>query len=269
MRTLLTIIALIVFTIVFGLTVIVGRLLRIPDGPGSIYDRLPRWWSRTLLLAAGTRVNVHDEERARTGEPRIFVSNHVSWFDVLALASRLYRFSFVAKAEIMKVPLFGAAAGAVNTVYIERENRKAAFQSYDVAAGRIREGLSVVVFPEGTRGRTYALRRFKKGPFVLAIAAGVPIVPTIVHGAIERLPRGSLWARAGTIDIHFLEPVPTAGLTYDDREALSRLVHERMATAMRELYGVESPPLDALGPADAPEQRPAAGTPPEFLPIKH
>ena len=268
MRTLLTIIALIVLTIGLGLVVIIGRLLGVPDGAGSIYDRLPRWWARSLLFTAGTRVVVHDEARMRTGESRIFVSNHVSWFDVLALASRIQRFSFVSKAELVRVPVFGAAARAVNTVFIERDNRKAAFQSYDVATRKIREGLSVVVFPEGTRGESYALRRFKKGPFVLAIAAGVPVVPTIVHGAIHVLPKGSLWARAGQVDIHFLEPIPTEGMTYDDREALSRTVHERMAAAMRELYGVDSPALAV----DAGEGARASGPtspPTEFLPINH
>jgi 1-acyl-sn-glycerol-3-phosphate acyltransferase len=268
MRTLLTILALLVLTVVLGLVVIIGRLLGVADGPGSIYDRLPRWWARALLFTAGTRVVVHGEERTRTGEPRIFVSNHVSWFDVLALASRLQRFSFVAKAELMRVPVFGAAARAVNTVPIERDNRKAAFQSYEVATRKIKAGLSVVVFPEGTRGETYALRRFKKGPFVLAIAAGVPVVPTIVHGAIHVLPKGSLWARGGDVRIHCLEPSPTAGLGYEDREALSRTVHQRMAAALRELYGVESPPLEAepLPEASAPR---SASPSPEFLPIKH
>jgi 1-acyl-sn-glycerol-3-phosphate acyltransferase len=260
MRTLLTITALLVLTIVLGLVVIVGRLLGVRDGPRSIYDRLPRFWARSLLFTAGTRVVLHDAERMRTGEPRIVVSNHVSWFDVLSLAANVPRFAFVSKAELSRVPIFGAAARAVNTVFIERENRKAAFQSYDEASAKIREGLSVVVFPEGTRGTTYAMRRFKKGPFVLAIAAGVPIVPTIVHGTIHVLPKGSLWARAGTVHVHFLAPVPTAGLTYDDRETLSRAVYERMANAFRELYGVEPQPYDADTASDIAVQHP--GVPP-------
>jgi 1-acyl-sn-glycerol-3-phosphate acyltransferase len=180
----------------------------------------------------------------RTGEPRIYVANHVSWFDVLALAASLPRYNFVAKAELFSVPIFGHGALAVGTIPIERDNRKAAFESYKVAAERIRAGSSVVVYPEGTRGKSYALRPFKKGPFVLAVAAGVPIVPTIVHGSIEVLPRGSFNVRAGTIDIHFLEPVPTAGLTYADRDRLMRTVYERMAAGMRELYGVTSPVLE-------------------------
>jgi 1-acyl-sn-glycerol-3-phosphate acyltransferase len=127
-------------------------------------------------------------------------------------------------------------------IEIQRENRKAAFGAYDVAAERIKQGNSVIVFPEGTRGHAYPLRPFKKGPFVLAIAAGVPIVPVIVHGSIEALRKGSFRVYPGTIDIHLLEPVSTAGVDYDHREALMQTVRSRMAAAMREQYGVEPLP---------------------------
>ena len=261
MRTLVAAPAFVILTIFWGTVVLVAKLLGIPEGPGSIYDKAPRQWARAMLVVTGVRVTVHGAERAETGEPRIFVSNHVSWYDVLVLVAYLPRYSFVAKAELFKVPLFGPAARAVGTIPIERENRKAAFQSYEEAARRIKEGRNVVVYPEGTRGTSYALRPFKKGPFVLAIAAGAPVVPTVIHGTIEVNPRGSLRARSGHVHVHLLEPVPSAGLTYDDRERLSRAVYERMAAAMRALYGVESPPYVSVGAAAAREM--AAGAAPD------
>lgn len=245
MRFLITLATLLVATPIVGTLVVLASLLGVRPRPGNFLNEAPRWWADLLLRAAGVRIALHGEERMRTGEPRIYVSNHVSWFDVLALASSLPRYSFVAKAELFAVPIFGRGALAVGTIPIERDNRKAAFESYKVAADRIREGASVVVYPEGTRGKSYALRPFKKGPFVLAVAAGVPIVPTIIHGSIEVLPRGSFNVRPGTIHVHFLEPVPTAGLTYADRDRLMRAVYERMADGMRELYGVTSPVLEA------------------------
>src|SRR4029434_6736432 len=124
----------------------------------------------------------------RTGAPRIYVSNHVSWFDVLTLAAVLPRYKFVGKAELFRIPVFGRAAHAAGMIAIERENRKAAVEPSRVAAERIRPGASVVVFPEGTRGRVYALRQFKKGPFVLAVAAGVPVHPTIRHRTRAAMP---------------------------------------------------------------------------------
>jgi 1-acyl-sn-glycerol-3-phosphate acyltransferase len=229
-------------TVVLGLSVIIAALLGVKDKPGGLYDKVPRWWSIAVLKAVGIKVRVHGMENLSTGQPYIFASNHVSWFDVPSLAKVLPRNKFIAKSELFKVPIFGPAMRSVGMIEIQRENRKAAFGAYDVAAERIRAGNSVVVFPEGTRGHTYPLRPFKKGPFVLAIAAGVPIIPIIVHGTIEIMPRSTLWAHPGTIDIHLLEPVSTTSVDYDHREALMKTVRTRMADAMRELYGVEALP---------------------------
>ena len=244
LRTVLLLVTAAVATLVLGLTVIIAAMLGVKDKPGGIFDKVPRWWSTSVLWAAGIKVRVHGIENATSGEPHIFASNHVSWFDVPALAKILPRYKFVAKAELFKVPIFGSGMRAAGMVEIQRENRKAAFGAYDVAAERIKAGNSVVVFPEGTRGREYALRPFKKGPFVLAIAAGVPIVPIIVHGTIEVMPKGSLWVHPGSIDVHLLEPVSTTGVDYDHREALMQTVRTRMADAMRELDGIE--PLPTL-----------------------
>ena len=247
-RTILLYVTATFATIFLGLAVILAALLGIEDKPGGIYDNVPRWWSKAVLRAVGIKVRVHGLEKAgdESAGPRIFASNHVSWFDVPSLASVLPRYKFVAKAELFKVPIFGRAMRAAGMIEIRRDNRKAAFGAYEVAAERIRAGNSVVVFPEGTRGHAYPLRPFKKGPFVLAIAAGVPIVPIIVHGTIEVMRKGSLWAHSGTIDIHLLEPVNTAGVDYDHREMLMQTVRARMAGAMRELYGVEPLPPTAL-----------------------
>jgi 1-acyl-sn-glycerol-3-phosphate acyltransferase len=240
LRTIFAIITAFVVTTVLGLMTIIAGLLGVQDKPDGIYDKIPRWWSRSVMWAGGIKVRVHGLENSNDAEPRIFASNHVSWFDVAGLAKVLPRHKFVAKAELFKVPIFGRAMRAAGMVEIQRENRKAAFGAYEVAAERIRQGNSVVVFPEGTRGHTYALRPFKKGPFVLAIAAGVPVVPIIVHGTIEILRKGSFRVHPGTIDIHLLEPVSTTTVDYDHREALMQTVRARMADAMRDLYGVEA-----------------------------
>src|SRR5687767_457072 len=240
MRTLLVFLTIVTVTPVLGMWVIIAALFGVKDREGSIYDKAPRWWAACLVRAAGIKVRLHNEERMRTGAPRIFVSNHVSWFDVLTLAAVLPRYKFVGKAELFRIPIFGRAAHAAGMIAIERENRKSAFESYRVAAERIRAGASVVVFPEGTRGKSYALREFKKGPFVLGVAAGAPIVPTVVHGTMEAMPRDSFHVRPSVVDIHFLEPIPVEGLTYEDRNRLSRTAWDRMADAMHDLYGVES-----------------------------
>jgi 1-acyl-sn-glycerol-3-phosphate acyltransferase len=117
--------------------------------------------------------------------------------------------------------------------------------SYEEAADKVKGGACIVVYPEGTRGPEYALRPFKKGPFVLAIAANAPIVPTLVHGTIEILGRGSFWLKPGTIHVHLLEPVDPAGMSYDDRDRLAALVRDRMAAELERVYGVKSPQVES------------------------
>lgn len=234
-RTALTILVAAVLTLVFATIVLIAALLGVRDRPGGVYDRLPRIWARAILWASGARVTLAGTEHLQGGGPFIFTSNHVSLFDILALVESLPRHYFIAKAELFRIPVFGPGIRAVGTIPIQRENQKAAFGSYDEAARRIRAGSSVVVFPEGTRGKTYPIRSFKKGPFVLAVKAGVPIVPCVVIGTIEILPKKSILIRPGHIEVHLLEPVPTAGYDYDDRDVLAETVHDRMATAMERL----------------------------------
>ncbi|HJU66050.1 MAG TPA: lysophospholipid acyltransferase family protein, partial [Gemmatimonadaceae bacterium] len=237
--TLLTYVAIVVMTIAFGIPIVVATMLGVKVRAGSFWEDIPRIWTRAVLRAAGARVKVINPEHMAPGEPRVYVANHVSWFDVFALAAVLPRYRFVAKKELFKIPIFGPAAGQVAGIYIDRHNRKAAFESYRDAAERMRGGISVIVFPEGTRGRSYELRPFKKGPFVLAIAAQVPIVPCVVHGTKEIQGKGEATVRAGEIEVTLLEPIPTAGLSYEERDELLRRVWTAMAAEL-ERHGVRS-----------------------------
>lgn len=229
-------------TLLLGPVVVIARLVRVPQGPTSIYARCVRLWARTISRAAGMQVRVYGAERV-SGDGvggAVLISNHVSWFDVFALASELPWSSFVAKAELRRIPLFGFAAECVGIVFLDRENRKQAFESYKLAAREVQLGRDIIVFPEGTRGTDYHLRPFKKGPFVLAIASQSPIVPTVVYGAREMMPKGSFRVRKGVVEVRFLEPIPTDGYAYEQRGELMTKVWNRMATALRDEYGVES-----------------------------
>jgi 1-acyl-sn-glycerol-3-phosphate acyltransferase len=241
-RTLCVLLVLLALTPPYAAVVVILAAFRVEDRPGGVYDFIAHTWAGAVLAAAGVRGRITGAEQlaASRTTPRIFASNHVSWFDVFVLAAIIPRFAFVAKAELLKIPIFGPGARAVGTVPIDRGNRKSAFASYEEAATRIAGGRSVIVFPEGTRGTAYPLRPFKKGPFVLAIAAKAPVVPTIVYGTLPIFPRDSWHLRmgGGTVTVEFLDPVPTAGLDYEARDALSRTVHERMVEALA-THGVE------------------------------
>ena len=249
MRTLLSAITLWFATIFLAPLAVFASVLGFRDEKGG---RVQQWcmrtWARCLCAAAGAQVILHGAEHIAKGQGTVYASNHVSWFDVFAIASVLPRYTFVAKAELRKIPIFGWGAEGAGVVFLARDNRKSAFESYQQVAGKIRRGLNVVVCPEGTRGTSYVLRPFKKGPFVLAIAAGAPVVPVVVYGAREVQPKGSFRIHSGVVHVHLLEPVPTEGYDYEHRHALMRTVWERMAELLRTEYGVVSEG-DAIAPA--------------------
>jgi 1-acyl-sn-glycerol-3-phosphate acyltransferase len=242
-RTAFTMLVFGIFTILCGLLALFGAVLHLRDGVGSVFDIAMRVWGTTGTWASGVKVVVHGRENLE-GAQHIIVSNHMSQHDILVLATILKNLKFVAKNELARVPFFGRAAASAGTVYIERQNRKSSFDAYKQAAEKIREGACVVVFAEGSRGMTYSLRPLKKGPFVLAVHVHAPIVPVVIHGTREVHPKGTIRVTAGRVDVHFLEPIPTEGLTYEDRNALAKTVYDRMASLLVAEYGVQSPNWD-------------------------
>jgi len=194
----------------------------VPDVPGGIYDQIAFGWSKGLLRVSGIAVRVEGADRLLE-RPCVYIANHVSMIDIWALVTCLPRVpKFIMKKELLRIPLFGAAARAAGHIAINRQNRVAAFGSYDRAADVIRRGASACVFAEGTRSPTGNLLPFKKGPFVLAIAAQVPVVPVLVAGAYELMPRLSLYPHPGTVTLQVGEEIPTAGLAYAARNPLSQ-----------------------------------------------
>ena len=238
MRTLLTGLTVAVMTILLAPLAVAAHVLGIDPEKRRVQQWCMRTWARTICGAAGARVVLHGAEQMDRSRGVVYASNHVSWFDIFALATVLPHYTFVAKAELRRIPIFGWGAEGAGVVFLSRENRKSAFEAYESVAREITHGRCVVVCPEGTRGVEYALRPFKKGPFVLAIAAGAPVVPTIVYGAREVMAKGSWRIRSGTVHVHLLPIVETAGFDYDHRHDLMRAVWSRMADALRTEYHV-------------------------------
>jgi 1-acyl-sn-glycerol-3-phosphate acyltransferase len=146
----------------------------------------------------------------------------VSWFDILALAASVPgRSIFVAKAELRKVPLFGRSLEGCGHIFIDRRDLTRAVESLAPARRRLKEeSPTIIMFPEGTRSATGELQPFKKGPFVLAIAAQVPVVPIYCAGTFTILPKGSVRVRPQPVTLCVGKPIPTKGLTYEDRAQL-------------------------------------------------
>jgi 1-acyl-sn-glycerol-3-phosphate acyltransferase len=157
----------------------------------------------------------------------------------------------VAKKELVRVPIFGWCLLTTGQIIIDRGNREKAVRSLERAAARIRAGASVIAFPEGTRSAAGSLRPFKSGPFHLAVAAQVPIIPVTVSGSQRITPKGSLNAQAGTVRIVFGKPIPTRGVRLDERNELKARVRAAIAAG----YDVELQGPPVIEPV--PESEPA------------
>ena len=214
--------ALVAGTLWYGSKVIVASWLRRPHERDGVYHRAGHDWARLLLRSAGVSVTVTGAEHLSPREAQIIVANHQSWFDILALFSSLpVEIRFVAKKELFAIPFFGSTLRALGHIKLDRSNLQQAIYAYHQAARYIFEQkLSVLVFPEGTRSRTGALQEFKRGPFVLAIQSGAPVVPVYVAGTFGILPKGSIRVRPHAVQVTVAEAIPSAGLTIEDRGAL-------------------------------------------------
>lgn len=199
---------------------------------GGFYDWVHHAWSRTMLALSGVAVETRGLESVELGRPQVFASNHQSWYDVLSIAAVLpKRYRFVAKKELERVPFFGPAWKAAGHVSVDRTNTQSAIASLDEAGRRIKEDASsIVIFPEGTRSATGELLPFKKGGIMLALRAGVDIVPVYVQGSREVLPRDGWRVTPGRIIVRFGTAIPTAGLSARDRDALVAQVREAIET---------------------------------------
>jgi len=179
---------------------------------GNLPHIIARYWARFSLFCSGCRVIVQEEDNIPDC-PAVYMPNHVSHFDVFAILGHLnVQFRWTVKKELFRIPLLGLAMRRAGYILIDRANHDKAMQSMRLAAGRIRSGTSIVIFPEGTRSCNGGLQfPFKKGGFHLALDAGVPIVPITVNGTCDILPKHGIRVRPGTITLVIGKPIYPQG----------------------------------------------------------
>lgn len=238
LRSLWVLFVAVLMTVTIGPIAIIGAYFGLTD---RFYDWGPRIWAKMVLRAANSPVTVRGLENLRLDGPQIICSTHQSMFDVFAIAISVpVRYLYVAKKELRSIPIFGKAVEAAGHVFIDRGKRAAAIESLKEAGRKIEElGRTVITYPEGTRSLTGDLQPFKKGPFVMAIEAGVPIVPAVVGGVFDILPKKGMRIRPHPITVVFGEPIATSGYTHKKREALNARVHAVMAEMLAELRAPE------------------------------
>ena len=169
-------------------------------------------WGEYGSALAGMDVKVTGENYLWEQRPAVFLFNHQSAIDVLIIAKLLRRdFTAIAKQEIAKNPLVGPVFRVADTVFVDRKNQDKAIEALKPVVKTLKDGLSVAIAPEGTRSSGDRLGAFKKGPFHIAMQAGVPIVPIVIHNASDVLPKGGFFVRPARVKVDVLPPIDTSG----------------------------------------------------------
>lgn len=192
---------------------------------GNPLHKIGRFWGKSILVGSRVKVSVKGLSNIDLSAPYIYMANHQSNFDIPVLLGHLaVQFRWLAKVELFKIPIFGRAMRKVGYISIDRYDRESAFKSLDVAANKIKNGVSVLIFPEGTRSRDGKIRPFKKGGFVLAIDSGVPIVPVVITGTRAIMPQGKFRIYPGHVSMVIQKPIDTSVYTRETKEALMESV---------------------------------------------
>lgn len=209
--------------------------------------RLCRLWVRINLLLCGIRVRARREAALDPRTPYVFMSNHATHVDVLAVVAALpdIQLRWVAKRELTRVPVFGWALRNAGNIIVDRSNHEQAMRSLRAARQQMARGVSVMIFPEGTRGPgDGTMLPFKRGGFVLAEETQVPIVPIAITGSTAVLARRDWRIRGGEIDVLVGAPIAVAGA---DHDSLMRQVRDRLDTMLGTAWAPESVPMRMAG----------------------
>ncbi len=204
------------------------------DRAGNVQHRVAAFWARLLLFSSGVRVDTHGMENIPEHGGAVFVANHLSMMDVPVLMAHLpASFRFLAKKSLFQVPFIGWHLRLARHIGVDRNDTRAAAKAAGKARWLLQEGISVMVFAEGSRSEG-ELQSFKAGAAHIAIKAGAPLMPVGISGTQALLPRGSLHIRPGKACVRVGEPIVTEGLTARDQPRLTELLRSRVSGLIAE-----------------------------------
>lgn len=227
-RTALTAIWVILATLLGGSITICTSFFGRGDNVPHLVARL---WARSILFVSRVKVSVQGLHHIDPIGTYIYMVNHQSMYDILVVLGYLpVQFRWLAKMELFRIPVFGYAMARAGYISIDRSDRRSAHKSLQEAAEKIARGVSVVVFPEGTRSTDGQIKPFKAGGFHLAIRSGQPIVPVVICGTGHVMRKGSLRIRPGRVMVSINPPVDTS--SYNNRT--KQLLMESLRSTMKQ-----------------------------------
>jgi 1-acyl-sn-glycerol-3-phosphate acyltransferase len=230
LRSIVTYVAVALYVAIVGTPFV---LFALAVGNPSILYRVGNLGVRLGLFLSGIRYTVEGGEHIQRGSAAVYAVNHASNVEPPILFDTLRglfpRLRILYKAELRSLPILTRAFDLAGFVPLERGNPEQSLPAIDAAANALQAGNSFLIFPEGTRSRTGALLPFKKGGFIMAVKAQVPIVPVAISGARHALRKGSFVIRPVHVRVQFGAPIETAGMRHEDRDRLIAEVRKRVA----------------------------------------
>ncbi|HAM33221.1 MAG TPA: hypothetical protein DDX05_06175 [Deltaproteobacteria bacterium] len=217
-------------TLAIGLPAIVlGLLVPGRNRKGKIFRWVTKSYSRALMPVFGVTLETLGVSRVDRNAPYVFMSNHVSHMDSLALAISIpHPLHWVFKKELSKIPVFGWVLLSLGQIMVDRRSAVQSKAALADAAAALAGNNSVLIYVEGTRSKDGKLQPLKKGGFYIALQAGLPIVPVRVSGTHDIVPSGSLRVRPGHVVVELFDPIPTEGKTENDIPELMARVRDAL-----------------------------------------
>ena len=230
--------------VIFGLMFLIGPfcvLFAWICGKPNILYSAGRLGCRLGMKLAGVQRSVGGRENIKPGKNYLFLANHQSYCDPPALLVAIpFDTRLILKKELRKLPLLGKIMEMGGFVFIDRKDRAQSVEGMKQAVKQLRRGESILIYPEGTRTRTGRLGPFKKGPFIMAIESGVPIIPISVSGSYGIMPPNKFRITPGTITVMFHPEIETHALSINDRDNLMDQVWKTIAKEVKEMESFES-----------------------------
>jgi 1-acyl-sn-glycerol-3-phosphate acyltransferase len=238
LRTFFAWVMLLISTVLLGTIAI---LLSLFDPSGNLPHLVARLWGKIQLATTGTTVDIQGLDHIDPRRSYILAANHQSNFDIFAFLGYLpIQFRWIAKAELFRAPFMGWAMSRIGYISLERESPKKAYRSMLQAAEKIKKGVSVIIFPEGTRSLDGNLQPFKKGLFLIALKSQAPILPITICGTGKIMPKGEWRINRGKVRIIIDPPMETAGLSAAEEGKLSARVRAILMKNLHQPFGAES-----------------------------
>lgn len=192
----------------------------------KIIHQLPAKWSRTIMKITGSKVHVTGQELIPDG-PVVFVCNHEGDFDIPVLLAFIDKpFGFISKVEVKKAPIISSWMEAMNCVYIDRKDRRSAIKSIRDGVEKLKNGHSLVIFPEGTRSKGGPIAEFKSGGLRLAKDSGVPIVPIGIKGTSDIFEKNNRLVKPANVSIHICQPISPEIIRNKDMKELAEEIRQ-------------------------------------------